>query len=111
MDLRIEVDDAALKETEAQLMARLTRAVYATAAAIEASAKQRAPVDTGFLRSSIQARPVGPAEAEVSVGAEYGAHVEYGTRRQAAQPYLTPAVEGERQRFEARVKKAVEGQG
>lgn len=111
MDLRIEVEDAKLRETEAQLMARLTRAVYATAAAIEAAAKQRAPVDTGFLRASIQARTVGPLEAEVAVGAEYGHHVEYGTRRQAAQPYLTPAVESERPRFEARIKKAVDGEG
>jgi len=59
---------------------------------IEAEAKLRAPVDTGFLRNSIHAESVGPLRAVVQVGAEYGMHVEYGTRYMAAQPFLAPAI-------------------
>lgn len=59
---------------------------------IQAGAMQRAAVDTGFLRSSIQAMKVGPAHWRVTVGAEYGIYVEYGTRFMAAQPYFYPAV-------------------
>jgi hypothetical protein len=35
---------------------------------------------------------VGPSEGVVEVGASDGPFVELGTRRQRAQPYLTPAV-------------------
>lgn len=59
---------------------------------MEAQMKTRVPVDTGFLRSSIQARKVGPAHWRVTVSAEYGLYVEYGTRFMAAQPYFYPAV-------------------
>lgn len=59
---------------------------------IEAWAKLNAPVDTGFLRGSIRARRMGDFYWVVAVGAEYGAYVELGTTRAAAQPYLLPAV-------------------
>lgn len=72
-----------------------------TAEAVAAEAQARAPVDTGRLRNSIQARATDTG-AEVVVGAEYGAFVELGTTDQRPQPYLTPAVESERQSFEKR---------
>lgn len=59
---------------------------------IQAAAASRAPVDTGFLRNSIQAVKVGPAFWRVTVGAEYGLYVEYGTRYMGAQPYFFPAI-------------------
>ncbi len=58
---------------------RLRQAVLATAARIEGDAKERAPVDTGALRNSIQHQETGELQAEVGVGAEYGAAVEFGT--------------------------------
>jgi HK97 gp10 family phage protein len=64
-------------------------------------ARQRAPVKTGYLRSSIQSRHLGESEWEVTVGASYGVYVEYGTRKMAAQPFLTPAFQTIAQRFEA----------
>lgn len=60
---------------------------------LEAWAKAHAPVDTGFLKGSIEAVRSGVAEWIVQVGAEYAAYVELGTSRMAAQPYLTPAIE------------------
>jgi HK97 gp10 family phage protein len=64
------------------------------------AAIQRAPVDTGFLRSSItvsaadggQLAP-GALTAQVGPEAAYGAFVEFGTSRSGAQPYMTPAAE------------------
>lgn len=72
---------------------RLAEVVVAKAALdIEAQAKARAPVRTGFLRSSIAASGAG-LEWQVSVGAAYAVFVEFGTSRMAARPYLVPAVE------------------
>lgn len=93
---------------------------------IEAQAKSRAPVDTGFLRSSIYTvtadssdygragksgngtmlpeiphPPANPPEADVAVGAAYGVYVEYGTSKAPAQPYLAPAVDAVRPGWEA----------
>lgn len=79
-----------------------------TAADVEAGAKMRAPVDTGYLKSSINAHPVEPVHAEVTVGAEYGRYVELGTRHMAAQPYFTPAIEVARPGFEAAARRIVE---
>jgi len=49
-------------------------------------AKQNCPVDEGFLRSSINANFSTPnkLEAEITVGANYGAYIEFGTRGHAA---------------------------
>jgi len=57
----------------------------------EAEAKSSAPVDTGFLRNSIQASRAGVAHWKVAVGALYGLFVEMGTVNQTAKPYLLPA--------------------
>lgn len=59
---------------------------------VEAEAKLRTPVDTGTLRRSITSRT---EEESVTIGTniEYASHVEKGTSNQKPQPYLTPAVE------------------
>jgi HK97 gp10 family phage protein len=57
----------------------------------EAMAKANAPVDTGFLRNSIQAVKISNGIWQVNVGAAYGFFVEFGTRRSGAQPFLYPA--------------------
>lgn len=51
------------------------------------------PVDTGRLRNSI-AHTVRESEQAAYIGTNvsYAPHVELGTRRQRAQPYLKPAV-------------------
>lgn len=63
-----------------------------TATDIEAHAKARAPVDTGNLRSSIQAVRRSSQAWTVYVGAEYADYVEYGTAHSPAQPYWNPAL-------------------
>jgi len=94
-----------------KLAGQVRAAVSDTAHAIEADAKQRAPVDTGALRSSISTQVISDTEAHVNVAADYGAYVEYGHRAGgsfvAAQPFLTPAAEAQRAPFEARLKKVL----
>lgn len=63
---------------------------------VEAGAKQRCPVDTGFLRESIvSAFALDPGGAAfvgvVSAEANYGIYVERGTSRARAQPFMRPA--------------------
>jgi HK97 gp10 family phage protein len=90
---------------------QLQKAVRKAALDIEREAKIAAPVDTGFLRASIHTvtgLEQGMA-ADIPVGAEYGIYVEYGTHRNRAQPFLTPAVEKVRPGFEKAVSEALEG--
>ena len=85
------------------LAVRAGQAVAKAALDIEAHAKAGAPVDTGFLANSINARQLGPAEWEVVVGAHYGIYVELGTRFAPAQPFLGPAVERVRPSLQAAI--------
>lgn len=56
---------------------------------VEAGAKTRAPVDTGWMRSAIFVRRVfGGKAVEIVFSAEYTVHVEYGTRFMPARPFI-----------------------
>ena len=74
---------------------------------IEGRAKGRAPVDTGFLRSSIQGSMTGETEGRVDALAHYAVFVEFGTSRMGAQPYLIPAAEEVAPVYKQAVKAAV----
>jgi len=74
-------------------------AVYKAAFDIEGQAKAVVPVDTGFLKNSISVEPAGDLTAYVGPHAEYSVHVEYGTSRSRAQPYMRPAAERVRPAF------------
>lgn len=66
--------------------------VQASAATVERTAKQRAAVDTGAMRSSIHTQSGdGGMSATIAPGVSYAVYVEYGTRRMAAQPFMGPA--------------------
>ena len=73
-------------------------AVAASALRIQARAKGDAPVDTGRLRNSIATEQEN-LTARVGTNVDYAPHVEFGTRRMHAQPYLFPAAEEERDNF------------
>ena len=124
-----------IAEISAAAEALLDQVVRKTAFDIERAAKEAAPVDTGALKNSIhtvvagadgydkaasavrdkhpkaevfdKVEPDGPGEAVVAVAAGYGAYVEYGTTRAAAQPFLTPAVDAARNNFIKACGKAV----
>jgi HK97 gp10 family phage protein len=88
---------------------RASQVVRNTALAIEATAKQMAPVDTGNLRNSIQTTVVSALRATVGTNVEYAPYIEYGTSRMAAQPFLTPAAERERPAFRRALRLLYEG--
>lgn len=69
-------------------------------------AKDNAPVLSGALRDSIHVESDGDDHAVV-VGVDYGAFVEFGTSRMAAQPYLGPAVAKVRKKLAKYFKKVV----
>ena len=49
------------------------------------------PVDTGWLRDSYQKESVSQLHILVGTMVNYSIFVEYGTRKQQAQPHITPA--------------------
>jgi HK97 gp10 family phage protein len=61
---------------------------------------------TGHLRSSIYREKVADMHHRVTVGAEYGVYVEYGTRNMAARPFFRPAIELHKREFIIRMRNA-----
>lgn len=55
-------------------------------------AKSKAPVDTGKLQDSIRKDMLRDDYVIISANTDYAQYVEYGTSKQAAQPYMRPAV-------------------
>lgn len=71
---------------------RLTRSKKPGGKPHRASAPGEAPAtDTGTLVNSIQARSFSRLEWWVTVGAEYGAGLEYGRARVEPRPFMRPA--------------------
>ena len=134
MSIRVKVTShtRGLRELREAIDRNADRIVRKTAFDLQGEAMQRAPVDTGFLKNSIYVRTesssgyAGATEnaseqsadgrmlpevarprehtAIVAVGAEYGVHVELGTARRAATPFLAPAAERVRPQFEKALK-------
>lgn len=85
-------------------------AVNETALAVTRKAKQRAPVDTGRLRASIQMQTYSNGlTADVGTNVEYAPYVELGTSRMRAQSFLFPSWTEERPGFEARIRRILRG--
>jgi HK97 gp10 family phage protein len=78
---------------------------YAPRRTHRASAPGQAPAtDTGRLASSIMADITG-LTAEVSANVQYAAPLEFGTVNMAPRPFLQPALESEREKFNARLQR------
>jgi HK97 gp10 family phage protein len=91
-----------LKSRIPQIIANVQRNVaevnMASARRIADDARGRAPRDRGELASGIRAAKGKGDDAGVEVSVPWRWHFpEYGTVRQAARPYLTPAAEAERE--------------
>lgn len=80
----------------AKFRAEARAAMRKTAAGIQGTAQNLAPVDTGALQNSITSDYTESADTlriEIGPTVNYGAFVERGTSRNRAQPYLRPAVD------------------
>lgn len=89
---------AAGLERKAEAATFLIRgAVKKATADIAADAKKLAPVDTGFLRSSIPTSAAGSnanvAQGVVQAQANYSKYLELGTSSSAPQPYMGPTAD------------------
>lgn len=90
----------AIPELIAVVEAEARTTVKKHADKIASDARNRAPVETGYLRSSIRAESLSTGkEAQIVVGASYGMFVEYGTYKMAAQPFLNPALEADKSAY------------
>lgn len=93
------------------------KALLQTGADVLAVAKRLVPVDTSALQKSGGVVPVDSSTVHVGFGGpgvyfanrepiKYAAHVEYGTSRSPAQPYLRPAFQQSKDTFKKRLKEA-----
>lgn len=99
MGLRMDIVKNDFPSIANALSGNVEHAVQTATFNILASSQDLVPVDTGFLKATGAADVQGET-GTISYSAEYAAYVEFGTSRMRAQPYLTPAVEMERQRFQ-----------
>lgn len=99
------------------LKASASKVVRKTAFDVLAFMAQIVAVDTGYLRASLspgapdnifEIRP-GGLVAIIGTNVDYGPHVNYGTVHMAAQPFLEPAVEANRQPFEQAMSQLLKG--
>lgn len=124
-----------LDELERQLGGdAVDKALFEGGFLLEGVAKAKAPIGTAFLANSIyttsstesnyaeaeaaatacnprgrvlpEARPQ-KAQCIVSVGAEYGIHVEFGTSRMAARPFMRAAFDGYREQAVSAIRQAI----
>lgn len=71
---------------------------------IARAASQNAPQRSGRLARSIKAKPADGIDWEVTTDVFYAHLVEWGAVQAGAQPFLTPAVEGEREAHAAAIR-------
>lgn len=77
-------------------------------AELHKSTQKLTPVDTGHLkRSIIITMSEGGLKAEVKPTADYAPYVEYGTRYMAAQPFVRPSYQKQREKFLTDLKRLV----
>src|SRR5690606_14793221 len=81
----------------------------AGARVVETYAKLAAPVDTGTLRDSIMLDEVTPERAILGPHVDYAEHVEFGTSRMAARPFMRPAVDEHEREIVDAIEAAVRG--
>lgn len=71
---------------------------------VEAGAKNRAAVDTGYMKRTIFQAKIGELTYKVVAPVHYAIYVEKGTRKMRAQPFLKPALNEERIRLFSQLK-------
>lgn len=83
-----------------QIIANVASGVHAanraSAERIARDAKGRVARNTGALAASIEARDAEGSDMHVVADEWYAHFIEYGTSRQGARPFMTPAAESER---------------
>ena len=107
-NVKISLDTKALDALPKRVRGRASDAVQRTRHKLAVAIRAHAPVDAGELRDSVEEYDAGPSKGVVWVDAEHGIHVEYGTSRMQASPFIRPAVKAVKAGFEAEAKKVFE---
>ena len=76
---------------EKKIINAITTGIMKAAFDMEAHAVRIVPVDTGRLRGSIKVEADGNA-ITIRADTDYAEHVEFGTYKMRAQPYIRPAI-------------------
>lgn len=92
---------AALERKVSELRASSRLAVLEETKLIEADARNHAPKDSGELKDGITSETLDDV-GTIHTTAKHSAAMEFGTFKDAAQPFMTPAAELARRRFPKR---------
>lgn len=97
IDLKLEGMDALLGGLDSKpIKDKAFTVLQKHAARVHSGAMRRVPVDTGFLKRSINAprfsTEAGVMTAKITAGAEYAPYIELGTRFMRAQPFMDPSL-------------------
>lgn len=101
--VRIELDLKPLKRLPRDVRRQAGQIVAATVRDLERAIDQRVPVDSGDTRNTKRAGMYGPTLGGVSY-ADAALHLEYGTAKMAAQPFIRPGAKAVEAAFIARCK-------
>lgn len=81
-----------IEQVKRQMAAATAEFLETAALKVEGDAILLCPTDTGNLRNSIS-HEVEENTATIGTNVEYASHVELGTSKQGAQPFLRPALD------------------
>lgn len=96
--------ESRIPEIIVQVEAGLEGVVQRTGLRVEAGAKRRARVDTGYMRGQIRWIQIDRFSGEVVGGAAYTIFNEFGTMYMGAQPMFVPAIEEARPIFDSELR-------
>src|SRR5690625_1130167 len=108
MKLEIKGADALLtKLNKGVEYSDVKKVVKVNTAEMHKSAQRNAPVDTGFLKRSIE-MDITDQVGKVIPTAHYAPYVEFGTRYQNSQPFIAPAYHKQKKKFINDLKRVME---
>ena len=93
MSMELRTIENKLPDLAGLVRAALAKQIDAAGAAMEAAAKDAAPVDKGELRDSIHFERTGPLSGELVAGTDHAAPNEFGTHNRPAHPFMRPQAE------------------
>ena len=82
----------AIRGSSRKVMEQSSQVIRNNTERLKASAKAKAPVDTGFLKNHITSSYPDRLEGHVKSEAAYSGYQEYGTRFQTGKPFMRPAL-------------------
>jgi HK97 gp10 family phage protein len=108
MASQVKVIDNTQKVKE-KLAQALLNGLEESALRVQASASDKAPVDTGRLRASITYQ-VNPTNAIIGSNVVYARRLEYGHSQQAPQGFLRPALDEIKGKVKGIIEKYIKGE-